>query len=307
MKTNVLGGMKPLYEYLDKNKHQEGVAVLQEGTYSDYALTSWINDSQLPETNLERIYCDTIESVFQHVRDTNELGIVPVQNKIAGEVVDTYNQLDSGGIEIISEVIHPISLCIATTNDTENIEQILSHPKALEQTKTYRRTNYPKATEISSTNTSAAMTHVANGLENSAAIGPLETARKCGLKILDTSIEDQGNNMTRFYIIAPTGHVKTNPTGNDRTSIMYTPHKNTYGHIHDIVEPLYRRKINIPRMHTRQLPTNDSGIDDSIMHVDIEGHQEDKLLSDALLEISKNVQDKGQLVMLGSYKIWNVY
>jgi chorismate mutase/prephenate dehydratase len=109
--------------------------------------------------------------------------------------------------------------------------------------------------------------------------------------VLATSIEDDPNNTTRFAVI---GGQEIAPSGKDKTSFVMAS-QNRPGAIFDLLEPLSRHRVSMTRLESRPSRT---GLWEYVFFVDIEGHQEDSTVSQALTEIRERA---GFLKVLGSY------
>ena len=142
--------------------------------------------------------------------------------------------------------------------------------------------------EVSSTALAARM---AAGEKKSASIGSSFAASKYNLKILQKSIEDDKNNMTRFFLI---GHNTSLPTARDKTSIIFfLQHKP--GALYKCLSVLAEKKINMTRIESRPAKTKKW---EYLFFVDMEGHIKNKTVGDALKEMEKHCVF---LKILGSY------
>ena len=215
------------------------ISVFQKSSNSDSALEFLEMNTRQTGNNLERCHRNTIESVFENVRKNKMFGIVPAYNTLSGEATKTYNQMEKGGVKILSEIIIPAVF---------------------------------------------------------------------GLERQDTSIENHKKNMTEFWLIAPVETPiktkKTKATGNDKTSLVYIPNKNVTGSTIDIMVPPYEERINVSRIYNKPISSTDFRRNDHIMHFDLDGHIDDEIIKKVIEEIKQNIEGKGELIELGSYRVW---
>src|SRR5207245_792462 len=119
---------------------------------------------------------------------------------------------------------------------------------------------------------------VAANERSAAAIGPEIAAERYKLKILARSIEDDAKNRTRFLVL---GSHDAGPSGRDRTSLVMTTH-NKPGSLHDLIASFSTYGVNMTRLESRPART---GQWEYYFYVDIEGHQEDPKVAQALAEL----------------------
>src|SRR4051812_8695446 len=91
----------------------------------------------------EPVPCATFEEAFEKVKTgACELGMIPVENSIAGRVADVHPLLPSSGLRIIGEKFKPIHFQLMTNPGVkiEDVTTVMSMPIALGQCrKTVRR------------------------------------------------------------------------------------------------------------------------------------------------------------------------
>jgi prephenate dehydratase len=151
----------------------------------------------------EPVPCATFEEAFEAVKTgACELGMIPVENSIAGRVADVHHLLPSSGLKIIGERFKPIHFQLMANPGVklEDIKTVASMPIALGQCrKTVRRL---KARPESAGDTAgAAKALAANPDPTKAAISPALAAEIYGLEILLRDIEDEHHNTTRFLVM----------------------------------------------------------------------------------------------------------
>ncbi|HEV2533036.1 prephenate dehydratase [Phenylobacterium sp.] len=151
----------------------------------------------------EPVPCATFEEAFEAVKTgACELGMIPVENSIAGRVADVHHLLPSSGLRIIGERFKPIHFQLMANPGVklEDIKTVSSMAIALGQCrKTVRRL---KARPEAVGDTAGAAKALAEHPDpTKAAISPALAAEIYGLDILMRDIEDEHHNTTRFLVM----------------------------------------------------------------------------------------------------------
>jgi prephenate dehydratase len=145
----------------------------------------------------------SFEDAFEAVKSGYcELGMIPVENSIAGRVADVHHLLPSSGLKIIGERFKPIhfQLMVNPGVKLEEVTTAVSMPIALGQCrKTLRRMGLK--TQASGDTAGAAKELAQHPDPTKAAVSPALAAELYGLEILARDIEDEHNNTTRFLVM----------------------------------------------------------------------------------------------------------
>ena len=134
-----------------------------------------------------------------------------------------------------------------------DIKEVFSHEQALNQCNGFIKA-HPEIKFTAVENTAVAAEMVASsGRRDIAAICSRACAELYDLNFLSTSIQDEGNNHTRFICISK--NLEIYP-GSDRTSIMMIlPHKP--GSLYKVLARMYILGINVIKLESRPLPDRD--------------------------------------------------
>ncbi len=153
--------------------------------------------------DMEPVPHASFEDAFEAIKSGDcQLGMIPVENSIAGRVADVHHLLPSSGLKIIGEHFKPIHFQLMANPGVrlEEIRSVASMPIALTQCrKTVRRLNL---TTDSVGDTALAAKRLAEHPDpTGAAIAPALAASLYGLEILLRDVEDTPDNTTRFLVM----------------------------------------------------------------------------------------------------------
>ena len=169
------------------------------GSYHDIAAHKYFKNEEI-----ELICCNTFEEVFENMRkDSNVIGVVAIENTIAGSLLHNYELLRESGATIIGEhklrISHSI-MCLPD-EDWKDLKEVNSHPVALAQCREFLQ-HHPelKVVETDDTAGSAKDIHEKQ-LKGHAAICSKYAAGMYDMKILQEGIETNKHNFTRFLMI----------------------------------------------------------------------------------------------------------
>jgi prephenate dehydratase len=167
------------------------------GAYGDLACRE-----AYPE--LQSLPCPSFEDAFAAVRDSRTaLGMIAVENSIAGRVADIHHLLPGSGLHIIGEHFQRVNhhLLAPKGATLATLKTVHSHVHALSQCrKTIREL---KLKPIVHPDTAGAAADVAHREDPSeAAIASSLAGEIYGLTSLKADIEDAAHNTTRFLIMA---------------------------------------------------------------------------------------------------------
>ena len=131
-----------------------------------------------------------------------ELGMIPVENSIAGRVADVHYLLPNSGLKIIGERFKPIhfQLMVNPGVKLEQVKYASSMPIALGQCRQTLRRLKLKTEPVGDTALAAKML-AERPDPTRAAVSPALSAGMYGLEILLRDVEDEHNNTTRFLVM----------------------------------------------------------------------------------------------------------
>lgn len=179
---------------------------------------------------VEIIPCNTFRDIFKTIdKNPNVMGIMAIENTIAGSLLPNYELLKEFKFPIAGEYKLRISHCLAALPGTSihEIKEVQSHPIALMQCGSFLDT-LPAVKIVEHEDTALAARDIAvNKMEKTAAICSTRAAEIYGLEVLAESIETNKRNFTRFLIFGNkwiVEEIQKNEVINKASIVFTLPH-----------------------------------------------------------------------------------
>ena len=154
---------------------------------------------------IESIDCDTFRELADRVRrDAGLLGIMAIENTIAGSILQNYQIIRESDLVVVGEYKLRIehSLVALPGVDIHQIKEVNSHPMALMQCTEFLD-KLPNVKLVEKDDTAGSAKWIKeNNLVDHAAICPSGAAELYGMNILASGIETNKRNFTRFLVLA---------------------------------------------------------------------------------------------------------
>ena len=170
------------------------------GSFHDIAAHRYFHDEEIG-----LICCDSFEELFGAMQaDSSYLGLMAIENTIAGSLLHNYELLRNSGMTIVGEhklhIEHSI-MCLPD-DDWDSLTEVNSHPVALAQCRGFLE-GHPGLKIVEATDTAGSAETIKRlGLKGHAAICHAGAAPLYGMKILQEHIEDNKHNYTRFLVLS---------------------------------------------------------------------------------------------------------
>jgi prephenate dehydratase len=152
----------------------------------------------------EPLPCATFEDAFAAIASGEAaLGMIPIENSVAGRVADIHHLMPHSGLHIIAEHFMPVrhQLLAPRGATLAGIKTVESHVHALGQCRKVIRELGIKP--VVAADTAGSAREVAEiGDKSRAAIATRLAAEIYGLDILREDIEDEDHNTTRFIVLS---------------------------------------------------------------------------------------------------------
>ncbi len=195
------------------------------GAYHGIAAENFFAGEQV-----EIIPCVNFRDIFTAIKkDPNVIGIMAIENTIAGSLLQNYELLKEHKLPIAGEFKLRISHCLAALpgQTIHDIKEVQSHPIALMQCANFLET-LPGVKVVEHEDTALAARDIAVGkLTGNAAICSERAAEIYGLSILARGIETNKHNFTRFLIFGNSWvveDIQKDETINKASVVFTLPH-----------------------------------------------------------------------------------
>lgn len=258
------------------------------GSFHEDAALKYFNDK------IEVVECKTFTNVCEMMdSDKVDLAVMAIENSIAGSILKNYQLIRDYHLRIIGEIYLHIQQNMLVNPGTKpaQITDIYSHPVAIEQCAEYLEKYYPNVEKHENIDTAAAAKLVhEKKMVHAAAIGNLRSAELYGLEVLETGIETNKKNYTRFLILSKHGN-KTE--GTNKASICFE-----VGHFHGalarVLNTFAENEINLTKIQSVPIIGKPN---EYTFHVDIEWEKPEKY-DHAIHQVLKSASS---LSILGEY------
>lgn len=259
-----------------------------EGSYSSIAADKLFEIADIT-------FFRNFEGVFQAVeKGLCDYGVLPIENSAVGSVNAVYDLMKKHRFYIVRSIKLKVCHHLLAKKGValSDIREVYSHEQAIGQCSAYLQ-KLPSSVKITACpNTAVAAEMVANSDRNDVAcISSRNCAELYGLGILESNIQDNDSNYTRFICISKTLEIFA-PA--NRISIMMTlPHES--GSLNRVLNKFSTLGLNLTKLESRPLPGTDF---EFMFYFDFEGQIEN---SDTLSLIAELDQGTEQFTFLGSY------
>jgi prephenate dehydratase len=232
---------------------------------------------------LEPLPCASFEDAFTAVTDgVAALGMIPIENSIAGRVADIHHLLPRSGLHIVGEHFLPIRFHLMATKGATlgTLKTVQSHIHALGQCRKIIRKLGLKA-EVAADTAGSARQVAELGDMSRAAIAPRLAAEVYGLEILMEDIEDEAHNTTRFVILSKYPEFVRQGVGKTVTTLVFRV-RNIPAALYKAMGGFATNGINMTKLESYMV---DGHFSATMFYADVEGHPDDPDLKRALQEL----------------------
>ncbi len=220
------------------------------GAFSEQACRQVLGDGQLRFAPCERFF-----DVFEALRNREvDFAVVPIENTLHGSVHENYDHLLHFGPCILAEtevrIVH--NLIGRPEAQRSGIVRAISHPVALAQCLEFFRA-HPDIQAETHYDTGGSVKTVMEGSDLTvAAIASAAAADYYGAKILETEIEDDRENYTRFFLLGREAGSGGGRHASHKTSLVFVT-RNVPGALFKCMSAFALRDINLTKIESRPL------------------------------------------------------
>ncbi|MFA6266528.1 MAG: prephenate dehydratase [Pseudolabrys sp.] len=240
--------------------------------------------------------CPTFEDCFTALQNGEvDLGMIPIENSVAGRVADIHHLMPTAKLHIIGEWFLPIrnQLMAPKGATLGTIKTVQSHVMALGQCRNSIRNLKLKPVVAADTAGSAREIAEANDITR-AAIASRLAAEIYGLNILKENVEDESNSTTRFVVLSPEKKWVEPGNGKVITTFVFRV-RNLPAALYKAMGGFATNGVNMTKLESYMVGGNFFATQ---FYADVEGHPDDTGLVHALEELAFFSKE---LTILGVY------
>ncbi|WP_398474975.1 prephenate dehydratase [Tardiphaga sp.] len=231
----------------------------------------------------EPLPCATFEDALAAISSGEaDLGMIPIENSIAGRVADIHHLLPASGLHIIGEWFIPIhhQLMAPRGAKIEDLKTIESHVHALGQCRRLIRKLGVRSIVAADTAGSARIV-AERGDKSCGSLAPRLAAEIYGLDILAEDVEDESHNTTRFVILSK--DAKWADQGKEPlvTSFVFRV-RNIPAALYKALGGFATNGVNMTKLESYMV---DGEFFATQFYADVDGHPDDRNLAFALEEL----------------------
>jgi len=244
--------------------------------------------------NFVPLPCASFEDAFAAVSEGRaQLGMIPIENSIAGRVADIHHFLPRSGLHIVGEYFLPIQFHLMAPKGAtrQGLKSVYSHVHALGQCRRVIRDLGLEAFNAGDTAGAAREVAEAHDLEK-AAIAPRLAAEIYGLDIIEENIEDESHNTTRFIILSKDAQWTTTDCPATVTTFIFRV-RNVPAALYKSLGGFATNGVNMTKLESYMV---DGEFAATRFLADVDGHPQQPALCRALEELaffSKEVEILG--------------
>ena len=219
------------------------------GSFHDVAARNFFEGEEI-----EIIGCNTFKEVVKKIKDDPSIvGLMAIENTIAGSLLQNHELIRQSGCYIIGEYKLRVSHTLAALPGTilSDVREVNSHPIALMQCADYLET-LPGIKIVEKEDTAMSARWIAeNKLEGHGAICSKAAAETYGLEALAEGVETNKRNFTRFLAIADPWNAEeilSSVTKNKSSLVFALPH--TSGSLSKVLTILSFYDMNLSKIQS---------------------------------------------------------
>jgi prephenate dehydratase len=232
----------------------------------------------------EAMACATFEDAFAAIASGQaDLGMIPIENSVAGRVADIHHLMPDSGLHIVAEHFMPVrhQLLAVKGATRADIKTVESHVHALGQCrKVIRQLGIRPIVAADTAGSAREISEV--GDKTRAAIATRLAAEIYGLTILAEDVEDEAHNTTRFIVLAREANWAKNGTGPMITTFLFRV-RNVPAALYKTLGGFATNGVNMTKLESYMV---EGSFFATQFYADVEGHPEDKNLVLAFEELS---------------------
>ncbi|HEY8163012.1 MAG TPA: prephenate dehydratase [Methylocystis sp.] len=271
----------------------------EPGANSDFACRAAYPD-------LTPLPCASFEDAFAAITEGRAaLGMIPIENSIAGRVADIHHFLPHSGLHIVGEYFLPIHFHLMAPKGAtrEGLRSVYSHVHALGQCRRVIR-DLGLAPHTAGDTAGAAREVAEWNDPTKAALAPRLAAEIYGLDIIAERVEDEAHNTTRFIVLSKTRQWVPVGNGPTMTTFIFRV-RNVPAALYKALGGFATNGVNMTKLESYMV---DGEFAATRFLADVDGHPEQPALARALEELrffSKEVEILG-VYPAAAFRVTNI-
>jgi prephenate dehydratase len=245
--------MEPIITGLDLSKFDKIYTLGPKGTFSNQA-ASLVGGSSMDDIH----YTTTIPQIADAVEKNDRvLGVMPIENSIAGMVGQAQDALLQSSVTIVNELLLEIKFSLVSHVPLGEVKQFFSHTEAFNQTMIFTAKQMPEAGVVfANSNIHSGELFLERPNEPIAAIIPkklAETNQNFKEKTAAENIQDYEQNMTRFVVIIKKPEDYQPDFSKKKTSICIEFREDRHSLLFELLREFHVFGINLCRLESRPM------------------------------------------------------
>jgi prephenate dehydratase len=228
--------------------------------------------------------CPTFEDAFAAISAGEaDLGMIPIENSVAGRVADIHHLMPHSGLHIVAEHFMPVrhQLLAPKGATLQTIRTVESHVHALGQCR--KIISKLGVKPVVAADTAGSAREVAEAADKTrAAIASRLAAQIYGLEIIAADIEDEDHNTTRFIVLSREARWAKNSAGPVITTFLFRV-RNVPAALYKALGGFATNGVNMTKLESYMIEGNFFATQ---FYADVEGHPDDRRLVFAFEELA---------------------
>ncbi len=228
--------------------------------------------------------CPTFEDAFAAITEGRaSLGMIPIENSIAGRVADIHALMPNSGLHIVGEYFLPIHFQLMGVKGSAlaDLKSVHSHVHALGQCRKIIRRLGLKA-QVAGDTAGSAREVAEWGDRSRGSLAPRLAASIYGLDILAEDVEDEAHNTTRFVVLSRTPDVPPPGNGPVVTTFVFRV-KNLPAALYKALGGFATNAVNMTKLESYMVEGEFTATQ---FLSDVDGHPDDPSVRRALDELA---------------------
>jgi len=244
----------------------------------------------------EPLPCATFEDALAAISNGEaQLGMIPIENSIAGRVADIHHLLPHANLHIVGEHFLPIHFNLMAPRGAtlKTVKSVESHIHAIGQCRRFIRAHGYRA--VIAADTAGAARHISETSDvTRGALAPKLAAEIYGLEVLAENVEDEAHNTTRFVVLSREKKHAAQGNGLVVTTFVFRV-RNLPAALYKALGGFATNGVNMTKLESYMIEGNFFA---TMFYADVEGHPDDRGLAFALEELGFFSRE---LTILGVY------